>query len=490
MDEALRGHPYVKAPIDIACWDILGKAAGMPVYKLLGGAAAGLIASTGRSRRTRRPRWPRNVEGYRDQGYTKFQLKVGGDADAGHRAHQGLPGRAAAGRRAGRRRQYRLDQPEAARIVAAVADVDVYIEQPCPSYEECLSIRRRTARPFVLDEVVTGTDMLIRAIAEDAMDIINLKISKVGGLTKARLMRDICVDAGIPMTIEDTWGGDIVTAAIAHLARSTPKDFCFTATDFNSYGTVSIAEGAPERVEGRMTAADRPGLGITPRFEVLRQARGGHRRNRETGDAHVQAAPYRRLPRRRRGRRCHRRRRSAAAPGDTLWAQSRFIAQDETLRNFVLNEPRGGVFRHVNLLVPPKNPQAQMGWIIMEPADTPPMSGSNSICVATVLLDTGILPMTEPETRLTLEAPGGLIEVRADLPGRQGRTDHGPQPALLRGQARCHARSAGGRDAHGRHRLWGRQLRHRGRQGARLLHHARRGQGHRGCRPGHHPRRQ
>ena len=103
----------------------------------------------------------------------------------------------------------------------------------------------------------------------------------------------------------------------------------------------------------------------------------------------------------------------APPPGDTLWQQSRFIAQDETLRNFVLNEPRGGVFRHVNLLVPPKDPRAQMGWIIMEPADTPPMSGSNSICVATVLLDTGILPMTEPETRLTLEAPGGLIEVVA-----------------------------------------------------------------------------
>jgi trans-L-3-hydroxyproline dehydratase len=101
-------------------------------------------------------------------------------------------------------------------------------------------------------------------------------------------------------------------------------------------------------------------------------------------------------------------------PGDTIWAQSRFIAKDETLRNFVLNEPRGGVFRHVNLLVPPINPKAQMGWIIMEPEDTPPMSGSNSICVATVLLETGILPMTEPVTHLTLEAPGGLVEVRAE----------------------------------------------------------------------------
>jgi proline racemase len=103
----------------------------------------------------------------------------------------------------------------------------------------------------------------------------------------------------------------------------------------------------------------------------------------------------------------------ASPPGDTLWEQSRFIARDEELRNFVLNEPRGGVFRHVNLLVPPKNPKAQMGFIIMEPADTPPMSGSNSICVATVLLDTGIVPMTEPETRLTLEAPGGIVEVVA-----------------------------------------------------------------------------
>ena len=100
-------------------------------------------------------------------------------------------------------------------------------------------------------------------------------------------------------------------------------------------------------------------------------------------------------------------------PGDTIWEQSRFIARDETLRNFMLNEPRGGVFRHINLLVPPKNPRAQMGWIVMEPADTPPMSGSNSMCVATVLLETGIVPMEDPVTRLILEAPGGIVEIEA-----------------------------------------------------------------------------
>ena len=111
----------------------------------------------------------------------------------------------------------------------------------------------------------------------------------------------------------------------------------------------------------------------------------------------------------------------APPPGDTLWEQSRWIARDGVLRNFVLNEPRGGVFRHVNLLVPPKDPSADAAFIIMEPEDTPPMSGSNSICVATVLLDSGILPMTEPETRLTLEAPGGLVQVRADC--RNGKAE-------------------------------------------------------------------
>jgi proline racemase len=111
----------------------------------------------------------------------------------------------------------------------------------------------------------------------------------------------------------------------------------------------------------------------------------------------------------------------ASPPGTTLWEQSRYIAQDQALRNFVLNEPRGGVFRHVNLLVPAKDPRAKMGWIIMEPADTPPMSGSNSICVATVLLDAGIIAQVEPVTRFSLEAPGGLVDITAEC--RNGKAE-------------------------------------------------------------------
>ena len=100
-------------------------------------------------------------------------------------------------------------------------------------------------------------------------------------------------------------------------------------------------------------------------------------------------------------------------PGDTLWQQARWIDEDQALRSLVLNEPRGGVFKHINLLVPAKQPEAQFGFIIMEPEHTPPMSGSNSICVATVLLDSGLIAMQEPVTEFILEAPGGLVPVKA-----------------------------------------------------------------------------
>src|SRR6185503_15901536 len=134
------------------------------------------------------------------------------------------------------------------------------------TYEECLAVRRQIPHPFVLDESIDDIGVLLRATAERAMDVVNLKISKLGGLTKSRQARDLCVTTGIAMTLEDSWGGDIATAAIAHLAHSTPTEFLFTTTDFNSYVTVSTADGAPQRVNGRMAASTRPGLGIAPKM--------------------------------------------------------------------------------------------------------------------------------------------------------------------------------------------------------------------------------
>ena len=130
-------------------------------------------------------------------------------------------------------------------------------------------MRRHTNHPFVLDETIDSLEMLLRARNDLAMDVVNLKISKLGGLTKTKQVRDLCVSMGIAMTLEDSWGGDITTAAIAHLAHSTPEELRFTSTDFNSYVTVSTAEGAPKREKGFMIASDAPGLGIRPRMEVL-----------------------------------------------------------------------------------------------------------------------------------------------------------------------------------------------------------------------------
>src|SRR6185312_7754791 len=269
MDAVLRGHPYVKAPIDIACWDILGKVAGLPVHKLLGGAEQADIALYRAISQEDASRMAEKIAGYRAEGYTKFQLKVGGNPNDDIERIRACRAILQPGDILVADANTGWTMADAARVVNAVRGLDVYIEQPCMSYEECVSIRRRTALPFVMDEVIGTVGDLVRGISEDAFDVINLKISKVGGLTKARQMRDLCVSSGIPMTIEDTWGGDIVTATIAHLARSTPEKFCFTATDFNSYGTVDIAEGAPKRDNGFMTSSDAPGLGITPKWYVL-----------------------------------------------------------------------------------------------------------------------------------------------------------------------------------------------------------------------------
>ena len=263
MDRALLGHPYVKSAIDMALWDLLGKASGQSVATLMGGKFGDSVALYRAISQASADEMAERIAAYRAEGYTKFQLKVGGDPqDDIARIKQAaailsdcevLVADANTG--------WRVD--DAIRVTNAVRDLDVYIEQPCKTYEHCLTIRKRTQLPFILDENITDLDALMRGHRDGAMDAINLKISKVGGLTKARQIRDLCVSLNLPMTIEDSWGGDITTAAIAHLAHSTPEAFRFSATDFNSYVTVQNAHGAPRREAGRMAASNAPGLGVT-----------------------------------------------------------------------------------------------------------------------------------------------------------------------------------------------------------------------------------
>jgi L-alanine-DL-glutamate epimerase-like enolase superfamily enzyme len=266
MDAALKGHPYVKSAVDVACWDILGKVAGLPVCVLLGGRYGDDFHLYRAISQESPDEMAAKVAGYRAEGYRRFQLKVGGDPDVDVARIRAVAAVLQPGDRLVADANTGWLQHEAARVVRAVRDVDVYIEQPCLTYEECLAVRRRTDHPFVLDEVIDGIDVLVRAHANGATDVVNLKISKLGGLTKTKQLRDLCVSLGIAMTLEDSWGGDIVTAAIAHLAHSTPTEFLFTSTDFNSYVTRSIAEGAPRRKNGRLAAPLTPGLGVTPKF--------------------------------------------------------------------------------------------------------------------------------------------------------------------------------------------------------------------------------
>ena len=269
MDCLLKGHPYAKSAIDVAAWDILGQACGRPVCDLLGGRYGDDFVLYRAISQRPATEMAKNVSGYFDEGYRRFQLKVGGrpedDIDRIRAARDVLEPtcKLIADANTG------WLMHEAMRVVNAVRDVDVYIEQPCASYEQCLSVRRNTTLPFVLDEVIDSLDTILRGAADGAMDVVNIKISKFGGLTKARQARDLCVSLGIAMTLEDSWGGDIVTAAIAHLAHSTPPEFLFTSTDFNSYVTRSIADGAPQRKGGRMAASTDPGLGIRPRLDAL-----------------------------------------------------------------------------------------------------------------------------------------------------------------------------------------------------------------------------
>lgn len=269
MDATLKGHPYVKSAVDVACWDLLGQAAGEPVCTLLGGRYGDDCVLYRAISQEEPEAMARRVAERRAEGYTRFQLKVGADPDEDVARIRAAADELGPGDVLIADANTGWLSHDALRVAHAVRDIDVYIEQPCASYEECLVVRRRTPRPFVLDEVIDGLGPVLRGHADGAMDVINLKISKVGGLTRAREIRDVCVQLGIALTIEDSWGGDIVTAAIAHLAHSTPPELLFTATDFNSYVTVSIAEGAPERREGRMAASTAPGLGVRPHFDVL-----------------------------------------------------------------------------------------------------------------------------------------------------------------------------------------------------------------------------
>ncbi len=275
MDHLLKGHPYVKSAIDMACWDILGKAVGKPVYALLGGRQLDRIRLYQVVTRGDPKRMAESTIAYREAGFRHFQVKVGEDPDTDIQRFEEVAAVMQPGDVMDADANTGWRQHDAIRIVNAVdhlADkhaIRLYIEQPCLTYEECLPVRERCRHPMILDECMDSLNAVLRGYRDRAMDMINLKINRFGGLTKARLIRDLCIELGLPMNLEDSWGGEIATAAIAHLAQSTPADFHFQSSAFHTYHTVALADGAPQVDGGFMQASDRPGLGVTPIESVL-----------------------------------------------------------------------------------------------------------------------------------------------------------------------------------------------------------------------------
>jgi cis-L-3-hydroxyproline dehydratase len=270
MDAALRGHAYAKSAVDVACWDIRGRSAGVAVCSLLGGR--------------RQQEFPlyvaiplgpvgdmtAHVTELRAAGIHQFQLKLGADPRedvARVRAVLDVTGDEdviIADANGG----WRLsDAVVAARLLEGLDRV--FFEQPCPTLEECLYIRRLSTLPMVLDEVISDVGSLLQAWSGKGMDAINLKISKVGGLTRARQIRDLAETLGIGLTIEDTWGGDIVSAAVSHLAASTSAEALFTVSFMNDWTNEHVAGYEPRSRAGVGSAPGGPGLGIDVDVERL-----------------------------------------------------------------------------------------------------------------------------------------------------------------------------------------------------------------------------
>ncbi|MTI09857.1 mandelate racemase/muconate lactonizing enzyme family protein [Curvivirga aplysinae] len=269
MDSLMKGHNYVKSPIDVACWDILGKYSGVPVYTLLGGKYQDKLPLYFSISSAPVADMVDACEAARAEGYKQFQIKCDGNVDEDIERVRAVCATRQPGEIFIADANQGWAQHETVKLVHALKDVSVYIEQPCADLEGCVNIRQMTPHPIKLDESIDSLEALLLAIKYRAMDVVCLKVSKVGGLTKAKQIRDLCAAQGLSMTVEDSWGSDIVTTTLSHLAASTPVKAMLNCSDLNRYMHGHVAHGAPKAENGYLNTTSAPGLGIEPDWDVL-----------------------------------------------------------------------------------------------------------------------------------------------------------------------------------------------------------------------------
>ena len=266
LDAYLQGHFHAKSIVDMALWDLFGQATGQPLYVLLGGRVQADMPLYHSITCIAPDEMARIAKDAFASGIRQFQVKLGTEADWQADAERLIKVRAAVG-----------DGPlvygdwncgasrlQATRTGRAVADLDIMLEQPCDTLEDCAAVRQATGLPMKIDEGAFDQASLLRAHELGCLDAVALKLSKFGGLSAMRRARDLVVHLGAEICAECTWGSDIVTAASLHFAASTPERYLLNTCDLSSYVGPRLCPDAPVRANGRIAPPDAPGLGVRP----------------------------------------------------------------------------------------------------------------------------------------------------------------------------------------------------------------------------------
>lgn len=271
MDLTLPGHLYAKQPFDTACWDILGQATGMPIVELLGGRydAPTPIAS---SISTDSPEGMlANIDDYRALGYRVHSVKVGSDIEQDIARIRFLK----ANEKPGEFIFYDVNRAwtpaEAISVMNAVADLPVTIEQPCETLDQCAHVRKLTRQPISLDERLETEGDLQKIIGEGIGEVINIKLNRVGGLTRARRLRDMALANGLKILVMATGGSVIADTEVQQLAQSIPPEMRLGTWLCQEMLAEDPAPGRGSRNDGAgcSVAPDQPGLGVVPDPEFL-----------------------------------------------------------------------------------------------------------------------------------------------------------------------------------------------------------------------------
>ena len=265
MDALMRGQAYVKSAIDVACWDAAARLRGEPLWRTLGARFGDAVALYNVVTVGSVAEAEARTRVLLERGYGRLQVKVGADpvldAERLHavRALTGDDVVLFADANGG------FSTAGALRFLALTGDLDYTLEQPCATYAECRQLRPACSRPLVLDESIESLADLLLAHRDGVADGITVKLSRVGGITRAKLIRDVAVETGIHVTVEDGGGASLATAAIVGLGLGTPERLRLHTCDFQRWLTSDNADGLPAASGGRQAPPDGPGLGVTVR---------------------------------------------------------------------------------------------------------------------------------------------------------------------------------------------------------------------------------